>query len=82
LARLALDATGENIIGDPLHIRATKPRGATTRTAALSIGRRHNFTDWMQPEFQSRIVDQIRRTVEKAGRRFATGPEGFAWLAH
>jgi DNA repair photolyase len=81
LAALALDATCSDIIGDPLHIRSMKPRGATTRDAAFAISRRHDFSAWLEPELQAEITARIGRTVTKAGRRFATGTEGFGWLA-
>ena len=81
LARLALDATDQDIIGDPLHVRAVKPRGATTREAAYAISKKHDFSAWLDPEFQGDVAARIGRVVAKAGRRFATGPEGFRWLA-
>jgi DNA repair photolyase len=80
LANIALEATDQDIIGDPLHVRSTKPRGATTHEAAFAISDRHGFSEWLDPEFQSDVVERIRRTVETAGRRFATGTEGFGWL--
>ncbi len=80
LARLALDATDQDIIGDPLHVRAVKPRGATTREAAYAISKKHDFSAWLDPEFQGDVAARIGRVVAKAGRRFATGPEGFRWL--
>ena len=81
LALLALESTCENVIGDPLHVRATKPRGATTRETAAAISRRHHLAAWLDPDFQRQTADRIRGVVEMAGRRFATGTEGFAWLA-
>jgi len=81
LAELALDATCSDIIADPLHIRASKPRGATTREAAFAISRRYEFSAWLEPEFQAEVISRIDRAVTKAGRRFATGVEGFGWLA-
>jgi DNA repair photolyase len=81
LAALALDATYSDIIGDPLHIRVSKPRGATTREAAFAISRRHEFSAWLEPEFQAEVIARIGRTVTQAGRRFASGTEGFGWLA-
>jgi len=81
LAGMALQATDLDIIGDPLHIRAVKPRGATTRDAAYAISERHDFSAWLDPEFQAEVVARISNVVTKAGRRFATGPEGFRWLA-
>ncbi len=81
LAALAVEATDQNIIGDALHVRAVKPRGATTRGAAVAICRRHDLCDWLDAGFQAGIVARIGAAVNKAGRRFAAGPEGFAWLA-
>ena len=80
LAAAALDATEHDIIGDPLHIRAVKPRGATTRAAAVAISEHHEFSAWLDPNFQSEVAARIGAEVHKAGRRFATGPEGFRWL--
>ncbi len=81
LAALALGATDQDIISDALHVRALKPRGATTRDAAIAISRRHGFDAWLEPEFQADALERIRRVVIEAGRRFASGPEGFRWLA-
>ena len=80
LAGMALNATCSDIIGDPLHIRSVKPRGATTRDAAFAISRRHDFSAWLEPEFQAEVAERIGSTVTRAGRRFATGTEGFGWL--
>jgi DNA repair photolyase len=81
LAAMALEATDQDIIGDPLHIRSVKPRGATTREAAFAISAKHGFSEWLDAEFQRDIVERIGATVRRAGRRFATGTEGFGWLA-
>jgi len=81
LAALALDATDQNIIGDPLHVRAVKPRGATTREAAVAVSARHEFSMWLDAPFQAETTRRIADVVEQGGRRFATGPEGFGWLA-
>ena len=81
LARMALNATHSDIIADPFHVRAVKPRGATTRDAALAISRRHDFSAWLEPEFQAVVTERIGRVVAAAGRRFACGIEGFRWLA-
>ncbi len=80
LAGIALEATDRDIIGDPLHVRSVKPRGATTREAAFAISHRHGFSEWLDPQFQSGVVERIGRTVQRAGRRFAIGTEGFGWL--
>jgi DNA repair photolyase len=81
LAAVALEATDQDVICDPLHVRSVKPRGATTRDAAFAISDKHGFSQWLDPEFQREIVERIGRTVRRAGRRFATGTEGFGWLA-
>ncbi|MGH9674228.1 MAG: radical SAM protein [Bryobacteraceae bacterium] len=80
LAAAALEATREDIIGDPLHERASKPRGATTREQARAVSARRGFDDWHSPAFQAAVVERISAVVSAAGRRFATGPEAFAWL--
>jgi DNA repair photolyase len=80
LAELALDATERDVIGDALHIRSVKPNGATTREAAFAISRRHNYSPWLDADFQAKVAARIGRAVNKAGRRFGTGPEGFRWL--
>jgi DNA repair photolyase len=82
LAHLALVATDQHVIGDPLHIRSVKPRGATTREAAFGISDKHGFAEWLKPAFQRDVVERIASAVHSAGRRFATGTEGFGWLAH
>lgn len=81
LAGIALRESEEDVIGDPLHVRETKPRGATTRPEALVIAAWNGFAEWTTPDFQAACVGRIRQTVEAAGRRFATGTEGFSWLA-
>jgi DNA repair photolyase len=81
LGALALEATDQDIIGDPLHVRAVKPRGATTREAAFAISDRNDFSAWLDAEFQAEVTARIHAVVTKSGRRFATGPEGFQWLA-
>jgi DNA repair photolyase len=81
LAALVLEATDQDIIGDPLHVRSVKPHGATTREAAFAISERHEFSAWLDSDYQAEVVRRIRGVVTKAGRRFGAGPEGFAWLA-
>jgi hypothetical protein len=81
LAGIALDATAENVIGDPFHVRAVKPHGATTRDAAYRISEVHGFSAWLDPRLQLEIIERMERTIASAGRRFAAGTEGFSWLA-
>jgi DNA repair photolyase len=81
LAEIALDATDQNIIGDPLHIRSVKPQGATTRDAAMAISERHRFSEWLDADFQRDVVNRIAGVVRRAGRSFGVGTEGFSWLA-
>lgn len=80
LAGLALEATDRDIVGDALHVRSVKPNGATTRAAAFAISQRHEYSAWLDAEFQADVAARIGRAVSNAGRRFATGPEGFRWL--
>ena len=81
LARLVLEATDGDVIGDALHVRAVKRRGATTREQARKISTLHSHLDWYNPRYQGEIIGRIRAVVEAAGRRFGVGPEGFGWLA-
>ncbi len=81
LARMAIDASGRNLIGDALHIRDTKPRGATTREVAFEIARRHGESEWFRVEFQQQVLRSIEQVAAGAGLRFGSGPGGFRWLA-
>jgi DNA repair photolyase len=81
LALRALDASGRDLIGDPLHIRSAKPRGATTRDAAFRVSAVHHHQQWFDAEFQAEVVDRIKRAAHSRGHNFATGPSGFATLA-
>jgi len=82
LARAAMKATGRDLIGDPLHVRAVKPSGATTRDAAWKISAAHGHDNWLDPAFQATIIERIQREARKAGHDFETGPRGFSILAH
>jgi DNA repair photolyase len=81
LARVAIEATQRDLIGDPLHIRATKRQGATTREAAFKISAAHGHDDYLDAVSQQRMVEQIDIFAREAGFTFTTGPRGFARLA-
>jgi DNA repair photolyase len=81
LARAAIEATGRDLIGDPLHVRAVKQRGATTREAAFRIAEAQGHEAWLDPDFQLEVAARINRVARAAGHTFATGPGGFAKLA-
>jgi DNA repair photolyase len=81
LAQAALDATHRDLIGDPLHIRATKRHGATTREAAFRISAAHHHGDYFDAAHQRTVVEQIDSIARAAGFSFMTGPRGFARLA-
>ncbi|HLJ50961.1 MAG TPA: radical SAM protein [Bryobacteraceae bacterium] len=81
LAEAALEATREDVIGDPFHVRAVKRHGATTRDAAARIAEKHDQSAWLDPNFQRETLQRIESFVKHAGRRFAAGTEGFRWLA-
>src|SRR5208282_1213751 len=49
LARVAIEASGRDLIGDPLHVRAVKPRGATTREAAARVSEARGYEAWHEP---------------------------------
>lgn len=80
LAEMAIDASRRNLVGDPLHLRQTKPHGATTRSAAFKIALRHGEQEWFKPEFQEQVVRSIERVAREARFQFGTGPRGFGWL--
>jgi DNA repair photolyase len=81
LALIALEASGRDLIGDPLHTRSAKPRGATTREAAFRVSASHQHQEWFEPEFQQAMVDRIQTAVRTVGHELATGPSGFRTLA-
>jgi hypothetical protein len=81
LARLALEATGHDLIGDPLHVRSVKRHGATTREAAANVAAIHGHMQWFDAAYQKEIVERVRKVARARGRRFGVGPEGFGWLA-
>jgi DNA repair photolyase len=80
LAKLVVDATGNAVIGDPLHIRQLKPKGATTRDAAFRILDHYEQPQWAEPEFQQRLLGVLDDEIRALGGRFASGPEGFSCL--
>jgi len=80
-AEAALDCCDGDLAGDPLHVRAVKPRGATTRVEAFRIVERRGFGDYLDPEFQAALIERIDAAARKRGRRFLTGPQGFALLS-
>lgn len=81
LVRLAIEATGRDLIGDPLHIRALKRTGATTREAAWKVSEANDHRDWLDPGFQATIVERMQRAAQAAGRNLEIGPPGFSLLA-
>lgn len=81
LVRIAIEATGRDLIGDPLHVRSVKPRGATTRDAAWRISEKRGFEDWLEGGFQESVVERVRRAARQQRKTFEIGPLGFARLA-
>jgi DNA repair photolyase len=77
LATAAVEASGRDPIGDPLHVRSVKRHGATTREAAFRIADAQGHSAWLDAQFQEEVVARIRRVAP----RFETGPRGFARLA-
>jgi DNA repair photolyase len=77
LARVAVEASGRELIGDPLHVRSVKRHGATTREAAFHIAEVQGQTAWLEPAFQEELIARIRDVAPS----FETGPRGFARLA-
>lgn len=81
LVRLALSASDQDIVADPLHVRAVKKHGATTREAAVRISAHHDFSIWLDPVFQAEVIQRMTAIANQSGRRMAAGTEGFGWLA-
>lgn len=80
LARMVVEATSNPIIGDPLHIRQLKPRGATTRDAAFKILDHYEQPQWTEVEFQQRLLEVLDHEIRALGGKFAWGPQGFSCL--
>ena len=81
LVTLACKATELDLVGDPLHVRAVKRSGATTRDAAMRIAAVQGHTAWLDPMAQTELVERIALAARSHGRRFAVGPEGFSCLS-
>ena len=81
LAIAAIEASGRDLIGDPLHIRASKPRGATTREQAVHISHFRGFEPWHDVAFQTEVVNRVKAAAKRMGHRFDIGPAGFSRLA-
>lgn len=81
LARMAIAASGRDLIGDPLHIRSVKPRGATTHAAAFRVSEANGYGRCLEEEFQSDLVARIAAAAQALGHSFVTGPAGFGRLA-
>jgi DNA repair photolyase len=80
LARRALEVTSRDLIGDPLHVRAAKPRGATTRGAAGKIAAHHGHQSWLDPSQVQKVIATMQAEAAAHGRRFLVGVEGFRLL--
>jgi DNA repair photolyase len=81
LVREAIRATGRDLIGDPLHIRETKARGAVTREAALKIASVQGHGEILDADARARMVERMKRAASAEGFSFTVGPRGFALLA-
>lgn len=81
LVDLAVGASNEAIIVDPLHIRTSKKHGATTRDAAHRLCQSKGFVEWLDPAFQLGIVERIEHRAAHHGRQCGSGVLAFAWLA-
>lgn len=82
LIAAAIAHSNRSIVADPLHSRATKSHGATTRDAGLRISAHHGFEQWHDPTFQEDIVRRMSDAAASAGRAFGTGPQAFSWLTN
>ena len=82
LVELGVGATGNDVIGDPLHVRSVKPNGATTREAAERIAAVHGHEQWFDAAFQNQVIERMEVAARGLGRRFRVGPKGFGLLAN
>ncbi len=80
LMATALAETDGPVVADPLHVRAVKTRGATTREAAVAICERHGWMEWLDPEYQRGVLGRLEAMAREAGREFGHGPAGFGLL--
>lgn len=81
VARAARCSRGP-VVADPLHVRAVKRSGATTREAAVAICHRHGWNQWLEPAFQQSILGRMAAAANTEGRQFGHGPAGFGLLAN
>ena len=77
----ALNATTGPIVADPFHVRAAKPSGAQTREPAHAICRKYGWDDWLDPGFQTSVLQKMQAIAGRKGRHFGWGPAGFSVLA-
>lgn len=82
LVRMAAEVTDHNFPGDPLHTRAGKPHGATTREGAFRILQTGGRENWAEPANTSALLERLQTAARAHGRTFAHGPAGFAMLLH
>lgn len=76
----ALEFTDGPVVADPLHVRALKPTGATTRESAIGICHHHGCELWLDPAFQTDLLTRMAARARAAGRQFGHGPAGFGLL--
>jgi len=77
--RAAACSTGP-LVADPFHVRLAKPSGATTRESAISICRRHNWSEWLEPACHTEVLARMAARAKAEGREFGHGPAGFGLL--
>jgi len=77
----AMECSRGPIVADPLHVRAVKRSGATTREAAVAICHRLGLSQWLDPAFQQSILARMAAAASAEGRQFGHGPAGFGLLA-
>jgi hypothetical protein len=81
LMNRAIQCSKGPVVADPLHVRAVKRSGATTRDAAIAICQRHGWYEWLDPEFQQQVLQRFTVAANAADRAFGHGPTGFGLLA-
>jgi len=80
LVEAACRVTPHALIADPLHIRATKRHGATSREAARRVAEHHAEQEWFAPAFQASLVERFRAAAAAREREVQVGAAGFSIL--
>jgi DNA repair photolyase len=81
LVRIAIEATGRDLIADPFHVRPVKHSGAITREAACRISHVRGFEQWHAPTFHEELIGRMKTAAAAYGHRLEVGVPAFSWLS-